>query len=74
MFFRNILYGFQSIVIVTKRSGCDKKMPHKNGRKPFGHKCGMLTFGMKSFLLKFRTKNCLKPVEREAGLRLGNGL
>jgi len=49
-------------------------MPYKNGRKPFEYKCGMLTFGMKSFLLKFRTKNCLKPVEREAGLRLGNEL
>jgi|GEM_PF-5873522 len=62
------------MVIVAKCSGYDKKMPYKNGRKPFGHKCGMLTFGMKSFLLKFRTKNCLKPVEREAGLRFGNEL
>jgi hypothetical protein len=59
---------FISIVIEAKCSGCDKKMPYKNGRMPFGHQCGMLTFGMKTFLLNFRTKNCLKPVRREAGL------
>ena len=64
---------FISIVIEAKCSGCDKKMPYKNGRMPFGHQCGMLTFGMKTFLLNFRTK-LLETCEERGWPGLGNEL